>query len=72
MNKCRYSISSADKYSIDDFNAKVDAEVFRKILEKKFPHIADLKLVIEENEILTAYDRFQISIFISRNYHNKI
>ena len=72
MNKCRYSISSTDKYSIDDFNAKVDAEVLRKILEKKFPHIADLKLVIEENEILTAYDRFQISIFISRNYHNKI
>ena len=72
MNKCRYSISLTDKYSIDDFNAKVDAEVLRKILEKKFPHIADLKLVIEENEILTAYDRFQISIFISRNYHNKI
>ena len=72
MNKCRYSISSTDKYSIDDFNAKVDAEVLRKILERKFPHIADLKLVIEENEILTAYDRFLISIFISRNYHNKI
>ena len=61
-----------DKYSIADFNAKVNAEVLRKIQERKFPHIADLKLVIEENEIFTGYNSFLILILISRNFYNKI
>ena len=72
LNKYRHSISSVDKYSIADFNAKVNAEVLRKIQERKFPHIAYLKLVIEENEIFTGYNSFIILIFISRNFYNKI
>ena len=72
LNKYRHSISSVDKYSIADFNAKVNAEVLLKIQERKFPHIADLKLVIEENEIFTGYNSFLILIFISRNFYNKI
>lgn len=43
LNKYRHSILSADKYSIDDFNAKVNAEVFAKNSGKEIPSYCRLK-----------------------------
>ena len=55
-------------YSIDGFNTKLKEAVLRQKLDSKSPEIKDLKLIIHENYVFTAHNKFFIVLNVHNNY----
>ena len=67
-NKFIHFNLSAGTYSIDDFNAKINAAILQQRQDWEPPQIKDLKLVIPEHYTFMADNTIFIALGIPDNY----